>query len=218
MNDDDRRAHPRFPVERIPGVLALSLQADVVNLSLAGMAVECPVPLTVGKRFAVRIGKGSDQLDLVGTVRWCERLPEPSGEDRRLKYHAGFAFHDVLTERAEELLGFMERNVVVALERQMFGRLEIDGEAQARLEGDSELRVVELAHEGAVVETGQPPEVGADYELEINLDGRRLATRGRVLDVHASENGASYRVEIRFENLAAGQIEILRSFLRHRLT
>ena len=218
MNDEDRRAHPRFPVERIPGVLALSLQADVVNLSLAGMAVECPVPLTVGKRFAVRIGKGDDQLDMVGTVRWCDRLAEPSGENGRMRYHAGFAFHGVLTERAEQLLGFMERNVVVALERQMFGRLEIDGEAHAELEGDSELRVLEITREGATVETAQPPEAGAAYDLELNLDGTRFTARGRVVEVgvNADERPA-YRVEVRFEDLPPEQVEILRSFLRHRL-
>ena len=218
MQDKDRRNHPRFPVERIPGVLALSLQADIVNLGLAGMAVECPVPLTVGKRFAVRIGRGEDQLDLVGTVRWCERISGPTEEGGRPRYKAGFAFHDVLTERAEQLLGFMERNVVVALERQMFGRLELDGEAHAELEGDSELQIHQLSLEGARVETGQPPETGETYDLELNLDGTRFAARGRVLLVRASESDRTgYRVDLEFEDLAEEPLEILRSFLRHHL-
>ena len=217
MTTDDRRAHRRFRVPRIPGVLAFSLQADVVNLSLAGMAVECPVPLAVGKRFAVRIGTGTEQLDLMATVRWCERISDPP-PDARNRYRAGFAFHNILTEKAETLLSFLERNVVLALDRQMFGRLEVDGDARAHLEGDFELQIESLGLTGAEVETRQPPELGAEYELELNLDGRRFSTRGRVLEIRAlAGEQTGYAVEVEFLDPREDQLEVLRAFLREHI-
>lgn len=214
---EERRSHRRFEVGRLPGVLALSLDAEVLDLSLAGMAVEVPVPLKVGKRFAVRIGAGEDRLDLVGTVRWSERL-DP-GEEDRPRYRAGFAFHDILTERAASLMGFMERNVVLALDRQLFGRLELDGETRANLEGDFELRVNRLGLESADAEAPHPPQEGSACELELNLRGRQFVTPGRVRAVEpvgGDEDG--YRVEIEFRDTPEDQHRILRSFIRSRIS
>lgn len=218
MTTEDRRAHPRFRVARIPGVLAFSLRAHVVDLSLAGMSVECPVPLTAGKRFAVRIGKGTDQMDLVATVRWCERIPDSEITDDRSLYRAGFAFHDILTDKAETLLTFMERNVVVALDRQMFGRLELEGDTPAELEGDFELQIVALGLDSAEIEMRQPLEKGAVYDLELNLEGTRFSTPGRVTDVRTLASGeAGYAVDVEFEDTPADQLEVLRTFLRRRI-
>ncbi|MDX1630976.1 MAG: PilZ domain-containing protein [Thermoanaerobaculia bacterium] len=221
---EERRSHHRFPVEGLSGVLALSLEAEVLDLSLAGMAVEVPVPLTVGKRFAVRIGAGEDQLDLIGTVRWSERSDVEGATSREAqevqpRYRAGFAFHDILTERAAGLMEFMERNVVLALDRQLFGRLELDGETRANLEGDFELRLIRLGLESAVGETPHPPETGRPCELELNLRGRQFVTPGRVESVRADDgDGPGYRVEIEFEETPEDQEETLRSFIRSRIS
>lgn len=220
MNDEDRRRHPRFPVPRIPGVLAFSVGAEVVDVSVAGMQVECPVPLAVGKRFAVRIGTGAEQLDLVGSVRWCERIAETGEDDFRGRYRAGFAFHDILTERAQSLVDFMERNVVVALDKQLFGRLELDGKTRAELQGDLNFRIERLGLETAELEIDapQPPEEGAVYELEANLQGIRFATLARIVEVRALElERGGYRVEIEFVETPPEQLETLRSFVRERL-
>ena len=227
---EERRRHQRFSVDRIPGVLAMSLHAEVLDLSLAGMAVQVPVSLAVGKRFAVRIGAGEDQLDLVGTVRWCQRIDsdrgrsteevsrEAEGADRP-RYRAGLIFHDILTERAASLMEFMERNVVLALDRQLFARLELDGKTEADLEGDFELRLRHLGLDSAVGETPYPSPEGSSCELELDLGGRLFVTPGRIDSVRSIRGDDDrYRIEVEFLDTPRDQREILRSFIRSRLS
>ena len=212
-----RRRHRRFAIADIPGSLAFTTQVEIVNLSLAGVAVDTAVPLPRGKKFAVRIGKPEEQLDFQGLVCWS-RLAESSllSPRRPTTYRSGLAFADVLTEPAQNLLRFMERNIEVAVDHQLFGRLQIEGETSASLETDFPFEVQTLSAGGFSARISQPLSTDEVFEVELNLGGSPFITEARVVGVEASATQAEFNMGVEFFETRPDQLDILSGFLRQQ--
>ncbi len=220
MTSDSHRYHPRrryrrFPVKSVPGSLAFNSRAEIVNLSLAGCAVTTSVPLPTGKKFAVRIGSNDENLEFQGTVCWS-RLAEDSlsAPNLRSTYRSGLMFSDILTDRAQSLLRFIERNIDLAVDHQLFGRLELAHDAQADLESDYEFTVETLSSGGLGVRMRQPLAAGEEHELELNLDGVPFRSLARVASVEAAEDDRAFVVGLEFLDTSPQHGEILSGYLR----
>jgi hypothetical protein len=210
----DRRRRPRFDVGDLPGSLAFATDVEVLNLSVAGMAVATRMPIENEKRLAVTLGRPPDTVALHGTVCWCRAVPG-SDHGEGPVYHAGLRFADVLTDRARQLIDFMERNIVVALDHQLFGRLNLQGEEVARLEGDWRFVIRKISTSGMLIATSLEPRIDERYDMEVNLDGRRFATRGRIVNIAA--DGPSRLLGVAFESLPEDAAVALREFIRRRV-
>lgn len=155
-------------------------------MSLTGMAVESREPLEIGRKVDLELRDGRQAIPLNAEVKWCHlvRTEHARLGDVRPIYQAGLDYRHILNESAKELLGFLEHNVVVNVERRLFGRFTVAFEDPVGLDVRHEFRIRKLSFSGMLIETDLLPEVGSDFEMVVRPGDRRLKTRGRV--VHAS--------------------------------
>ncbi len=223
MSEYDReRRHPRFHVHDVTGSFAYAVQARVLNISLSGLAVETPTQLQVGRGYSFRLGRAQVSVLLEGHVVWCHlaRTERRSGGDVIPVYRAGISFDDVLSDRAGELLDFMEKNVVLDLRRRVFGRFKLSERQEIVLHVKHRFLVKQLSVAGMLIQSPVAAQPESVFELEMVLDGRRLRLRGRIVYVQeagAVEGTQQYRMGIEFIQPTAGQLAALEEFIREEL-
>ncbi len=181
----ERRRHRRYDVQGVRGILVFPLRVEVLNMSLTGLAVESRRALKIGSRYDLKLHNGREAIDVNVEVQWCHLVrtePAESG-DVAAVYQAGLDFRHVLNDQAHELLRFLEHNVVVDVERRIFGRFKIGLDEPIGLDARHDFRVRQLSFSGMLIETDLTPQVGAAFDMEMDPERLQLKTRGRV--VHA---------------------------------
>lgn len=220
--DYEKRRHHRYDVSGVRANLSLPLEVEVLNMSLTGLAIESPLPLMVGSKYHLTLRREHEVIQLPTDLQWCRRArtePDALGEPAPV-YEIGLDFHGALSEKARELLGFLQHNVVVELERRRaFGYLRIGHEDPAQ-DSYQQFMVKQLSFSGMLVETDPMPEVDADYEMEVHLDRLAMRTRGRV--IHAErvelESGNSIcEAGIAFPDLEPESQQALEEMVAHFL-
>lgn len=167
------------------GRLTLALDAALLDVGLAGIAIETETRLSPELALAVRLGEGDEGLELPGRVVWCffhGTVAAASGEQRPL-YRAGIEFADLLTPSAQRLVNFLERQLATGGETRLFGRFALARSQPLRIATSQEFRCLEIGSERVTVEleAGFEPAVGQQAELAPRGDGPPL--RARVADV-----------------------------------
>jgi len=184
MSGQERRRHRRYEATGLRGSLVHSLDARVLNISLAGIAVETTSQVGGGHKLAVRLARNGDELGMVATVRWCHLAgTDKAGGEVQPVYHAGLAFNDILSDAAHDVLQFIEQVLVVDVETRLFGRVDVLEDQPITLESDHELAVKKISQSGMLIEAAIPAIVDEELSLEVSLDGRPFVTRARVVSV-----------------------------------
>ncbi len=185
--------------------LMLPLDVRVVDMSLTGLRIESPLALGAG-RFNLTLRREHEVIQLHTDLQWSRLArtePDAMGEPAPV-YEVGFDFSEELSQKARELLGFLQHNVVIELERRdAFGycRLAREDPEEARYQ---EFMVKQLSFSGMLIETAILPEVDVDYEMELHLDHLELSTLGRVIHAESvpREDGEStFEAGIAFPDL-----------------
>lgn len=219
MSGKDRRRSPRFPVDNVFGTLHLSLPARIVNLGVAGMAVQASSPLRVGRTYSVRLRHGEgEEITLSGRVVWCHlrSLSLGTNGERRPIYEAGVQFDDTLAPAAERLLAFLERSAVIDANKRIFGRFRIAGEASVSLAGEHEFVTRTISAHGMLVETDTAAEVDTPIEVELHLNGKVVALAARIVftrDVQGEAGQRRTEMGIEFLETDAGARRTLTEFI-----
>jgi len=186
MPGTERRRSPRFPVDNVSGTLHLSVPARIVNLGVAGMAVQVASALKVGRSYSIRLRHAdSQELTLTGRVVWCHLRTlslGPTGE-RRPIYEAGVEFEGTLAPAADTLVKFLQQSAVIETNKRIFGRFRIAGEISVRLAGEHEFVARTISAHGVLVETDAAAEVGTPIEMELRLDGEVANVTARIASV-----------------------------------
>ena len=181
--ENDQRRHQRYDVRDVRANLMLPVELEVVDMSLTGLRVESPIALGTGAKYNLTLRREHEMIQLHTDLQWCRQArtePDRLGKPAPV-YEIGFDFQEELSMKARELLGFLQHNVVIELERrETFGfcRLAHDDPEDADYQ---ELMVKQLSFSGMLIETYPLLEVDATYELEVHLDRLELATRGKVI-------------------------------------
>jgi Tfp pilus assembly protein PilZ len=208
---NEKRRSPRYPVERVTGKLHVLAEARILNMSLTGMAVETTSPMRIGRTYAVTLRHAEDAtVRLSGTVVWCHLsgLRETTAGERVPVYHAGVEFGDTLTEKAEELVRFLERSAVVDVEKRISGRFTLDLNEPARLVAEVAFVVRTISAHGLLLETDSPFSLGAIVDMEIDLAGTVARTRGRVAFAREVAGAGGERIsQLGVEFLELGQVD-----------
>ncbi len=191
---DKPRRHRRYSTPDIPGSFVHSVDAQVLNISLAGIAVRTATQLSVGREYLFQLGQGADLIHLSGPVKWCrlsgtQKLDEG---DVVPVYEAGIVLDEVFSEKAAELLQFLRRNVIVVdLRPRILGRFNLASEDPATLESKEDFVVKQLSLSGMLIAAESMHEPEAVLELEIRLNEELFRSRGRI--VHVGEAAISVR-------------------------
>lgn len=196
----ERRRHHRYDVREVYGFLVFPMSVEVLNMSLTGLAVESRQPLAIGRKYDVELRNGSESIRLNADVQWCHlvRTEHEELDEVTPIYQAGLDFRHVLTEKARELLGFLEHNVVIDVERRIFGRFKLADEGVVGTSVRREFVVRELSFSGMLIETDVLPKVGSTFEMEVNPGERRIRTRGTVVHAQRLSKDSRCRAGIEF--------------------
>ena len=220
--DDNRRQHDRFSAEDVRGNFSYSVEASVLNISLGGLAVRTQSQLSIGRKYRFRLGGLAEAVNLSGSVRWCRM----SGTERQETgdivpvYDAGIAFDEVLTEKAEELLQFMEKNIVLSPKRRISGRFKIESIEELVLESDSEFQVREISVSGMMIEADVALKPDTALELEMKLGRWKFVTPARIIymaEIDVQDETLRYRMGVEFLDTSTEQKQKLEKFIRTEL-
>lgn len=219
---DEKRRHDRFSAEDVSGSFSFTVEASVINISLGGLAVRTQTQLKVGREYRFRMGGEEDAVQLSGTVRWC-RL---SGTERQESgdvvpvYEAGISFDDVLTEKADQLVRFMEQNIVLDLKRRITGRFKLDASDPVQLETDAGFEVKQISLAGMMLESDLALKPDTMLELEMRLKRRKFTSLARIIyvsEISLEEGELKYRVGLEFIDTAPKMRALLEEFIRTEL-
>ncbi len=184
----------------------LPLDVRVVDMSLTGLRIESPLALGASGRYNLTLRREQEMIQLHTDLQWCRLArtePDAMGEPAPV-YEVGFDFSEELSQKARELLGFLQHNVVIELERRdAFGycRMAHEDPEGARYQ---EFMVKQLSFSGMLIETWPMPEVDAVYEMELHLDRLELSTVGKVIhaqSVSRADGESIYEAGIAFLEL-----------------
>jgi Tfp pilus assembly protein PilZ len=176
------RRFPRYEVQDVEGTFLYNLQADVLNLSVGGMAVEARKRLDVGRSYMFTIRKLQDTIRLPGRVAWCVLCRTERVSDIEVVpiYHAGIHFEEVLTNRASQLVRLIEESALLDVKRRIFGRFKPGSGTSVTIDSEVDFAVQKISLGGMLIETTLRPEINDIYPMEVLLKDGRINVKGRV--------------------------------------
>ena len=208
MSGEEKRRFKRYEVEGIAGTLVLNFEARVLNLSLTGLSLATHSPLRAGTRYALRVPRNGE-LRFHAVVRWCRLVgtEKNTREEVVPVYHAGLDFRDGLDEHARQVLAFLEKHIVVEVDRRLTGRFNLAQQRTAAIAVRHDFEVRRLSLGGMMVETVWDPAPDSVVDLEVQTGRGVVHTRGKVrsvLPAIGDPNGPPvFQVGLEFLGLAA---------------
>jgi hypothetical protein len=220
---EERRRAPRYPVQDVRGRMVLTANARILNMSLAGMAVESTANLRVGRSYALRLTHG-DAVgpELSGTVVWCHlksTRPVDAG-DRTPIYEAGMQFDHMLTGEAHELIAFLRATAILTIQQRLTGRFRVNIDESIDLYSECEFVVKTISASGMLVETDVSPEADSLFDMQVQLADATIAVRGRVAfvrDVGEQDKRRITAVGVEFIDMDAADRGHLEAFIASQI-
>ena len=214
----ESRRNPRFDVENVPGMMAFTVDAKVLNISRSGIAVETSFQLVIGRRYIAKIGYRGRSVRTAGTVRRCRLKKTRETETGEVEpvYEVGIKFDDILSEKQSELMPIVAKNASLQIKPRLYGRFRPDQDQSVILKSNVGFEVKRLSLSGLLVETDASPERDAIVSLELEINGEQFASAGRVVDlskVHGAERIHRSQLGVEFVEMTSGSREILKTYL-----
>ena len=183
MIDMDKRRQPRFVVEGLHGQMTFSSQVEIINMSLAGVALRLDRRLNIGAEYTLKLEVEDRTVAVKGVIVWAaldEMKKGRLGEDVTV-YSAGMKFTDVITSRLAQLLEFIDRNKLIPDKRLGGVRFAVDAAGKALLDVPQPYRVKVISLRGMLIEADRRLETEERCPMEMSLDGRScLGFTGRI--------------------------------------
>jgi len=212
MGEERNEASPAAAKEH--GEIRLLLRGLVLDIGLAGLALETGTRLTPQRPMSLRLDTSEGALALKGRVVWCffHGTATASGGEQVPVYRAGIEFQDVLTPIAEQLLEFLEAHAQVTGETRMFGRFRVANAGPVAVHSESTFRILEVDGESGVVkveaELGLEPAPGCETRLRLVDGGDEIAAT--VADVERVPSSSLWRLDLALETAPAPLLARLR--------
>ena len=214
---DQRRRHPRFTVEDVQGQLTVASKVEVLNLSLGGVAIRADRRLNIGVDYTLKLEMGDRFIAVRGVVVWAvlSGIRKARGEDVP-EYSAGLKFVDVLTDKVQGLVDFIDENRIVEEHRLAGLRFQVEAPGKAVLDALESYRVRLISLSGMLIESDRALEVDRVYAMRFLAPGGPVSFAGRVAS--CLEDGAGtglrrYRMGVAFVDMAEPERRKLQSFV-----
>lgn len=172
------------PTQRLPGTIHSQTSGRVLNLSIAGMAVETEARLNVGESY--RIGSPMSQD---GRVVWCHFRPRGSGPGESVAaFQSGIEFAATMSENATQILDFIDRVGSAGASRRVFGRFDI-GDADVPIRSSHACSVLAVDGDTMTVEANLLPSLDTRFEVDVEGHEQRLVCQ--VVGIHPLSSAES---------------------------
>jgi hypothetical protein len=161
-------------------------------MSLTGMAVETDATLKVGRTYALTLRHGEEPaLRLAGAVIWCHLrgVRRDDGGDSKTVYEAGIRFEEALSDQTARLAQMLGATAIVTVEKRVSGRFKVNVPEPVSVASDHDFLVRTISTVGLLVETEASAAPSSMVEIELDLQGAVLRSRGRVAHVRRVDGG-----------------------------
>lgn len=219
----ERRRSPRYVVQDVQGTLLFVAEARVLDMSLTGMSVETDTRLRLNRTYSLKLTNDEGlEVPLTATVVWCQlrQKRDPSSGDC-VVYVAGLMFQNVLSEKAEQLISFLQTAAVISVETRLCGRFRACFREAVDLTTEYEFEVRSISASGMLIVTELAAEQGSMFEMEVDLDGHQLRALGRAAHVRSVPRASGHPREelgVEYVDLSDGDRTALLDFIGKHLS
>jgi len=173
MPMNEKRRHKRFIVEgmEINGKMMFATVVSVLNISISGMSVKADRRLEIGKEYTIKLEEKNKVLSVKGLVVWSSLIGSREGYDGESVpvYAAGMKFSDVLSERVNEIIAYIERHVRNDETRLSGLRFTITKPSRAVLQFPSHYSVKKMGAGGMLIESNQALDTEERFSMELSI-------------------------------------------------
>ena len=219
--DNENRKYRRYVIEGINGNVLNITDLEILNISIDGASIETPRRLELNREYTFKIKSRDNFINLRGRVVWAVLVSkEEKGSSRTVPvYRVGIKFTETLSEKANMLLDFIEKNRIKTREQRLGGvRFKIAGGDKIKVACPYGYRVKKISLSGMSIETEYPLDLNSSYPVELVIRDRKLSLAGRVVDCekNVSEGGVKYNIDMKFLIIEDTDRELLKDFLQAR--
>lgn len=217
---EERRRHKRFEVDdmEIRGKMVFASEVKIANMSISGVSIKADRRLDIGSEYTLKVEDRERTLVLKGIVVWsniCGSKETSHGEHIPL-YAAGLKFTNVLNERVNDILNFIDMHKTESEHRVTGLRFKIDEAEKAVMSFSSGYRVKRISLSGMLIESPQPLDINATHTMEISLpDEKPVRFMGKVASCQQQpgKGGELFHIGIAFSRMSEKDTERLRQFI-----
>jgi hypothetical protein len=186
-------AHARRPLQ-----LRLAIDAGLLDLGLAGLAIETETRLSTETTVEIELDSVGARAPLRGRVVWCffhGTSAAATGEQVPV-YRAGIEFSDVLTPLASDLVRLLESGLALQGDSRLFGRFRVHQPTRVVVRWGGEATLLEVSGGSVRVEVAFAVEAAPGTAAELRLADGGEPIRAAVLDVTRGEAPGVWRLEL----------------------
>jgi len=214
----EERRHKRYVVKGIQGNVLYTSDLNVIDISLGGAAIETTKKIEVNREYPFKIRFKGRTINLTGIVVWSVLSHSKKTESGEVVpvYRAGVKFTNVMSEKANVLLEFIEENLVTTSDRRLKGvRCKIATSKDIKIDYPYKYNVKDMSLSGMLIKTEYPLDPNTTYNMELLLDENVLNIVGRIISCSEIEagNDTRYGVRIEFVEMSEKERGFLKSFL-----
>ena len=178
--------------------LKLAIDAGLLDLGLAGLAIETETRLGTETAVEIELDSVGARAPLRGRVVWCffhGTSTAVTGEQVPV-YRAGIEFADVLTPLASELVQLLEKDLTLQGDSRLFGRFRLNQPTRVVVRWGGEASLLDVTGGSVRVEVpfALEPAPGTAAELRLADGGQPI--RAAVLAVSRAETPGVWRLEL----------------------
>jgi hypothetical protein len=213
-----RRKHKRFSVEGIYGIVHFLSDLNIINISVDGAAIETTKRLDLNREYTFKIYHRDAPLCLCGLVVWSvlDRTEKKESGEIIPVYKAGIKFTDIMSEKSNMLVNFIEESRVITLERRLGGaRCKIVSPKDIKIGYPYGYGVKNISLSGMEIETEYPFEPLSMVDMELVLDSKVVNIMGRIKNCVkvTLENFTKYDMGVEFVEVSDEDKKLLKRFL-----
>jgi hypothetical protein len=191
--------------------VSFSERVEVINMSVAGIALKTNRPVEVGREHMLLVEGRDFRLELSAVAVWSKpRSPKRMVDGKPVpEYTAGLRFVEALPPETQRLIGtFKERRVDL--------RFRVKAKSTVLLDVDDPCEVKLIGRTGMLIRSERPLELGGIYSMEIFLPGHipvRLSGRIASYLMDTRQSPIQYDLGVEFLDMSADDRERLYAFI-----
>ncbi len=204
-------------VEQLRGSIFFSMDANLVNMSIDGTAIETTKRLSINEEYTMKIMHSEKLIEIKGKTIWCALNRHVKNEQGDVIpiYRGGLAFSDVLTDKARDLLKFINENRVEKMEKRLLERFSlISQKSSIKIDYPETFTVKAINHSGMSIELDVPIEPESFYNMDIQLDEKIYKFKGKVANLNEVDvKSKNFYLDIDILEMNEDDKEVLSSYI-----
>ncbi|MEK6691776.1 MAG: PilZ domain-containing protein [Nitrospirota bacterium] len=221
---EEKRKHKRIMVlgMDIHGKMLYATDVNLLTISLGGASISLHKKLNIGSEYTLKVEYKDKVFSLKGVVVW-EKLVDSEKDEKGETipiYEVGLEFKDVLAEKGDELIDFIEAiTVIETIKPRLRGtRVKIIKPVSSSIpDYYTSYNVINLSLGGMLIETDHAMKVDSKFQMEVIFPENKglVECRGRVAFCSeiANKIPKSYNTGIEFVEMSKEGRSRLKEFI-----